>query len=79
MKPKFVKSNIKLYLLLLILFLIIAIIIILFGRKENLQNKEFNFNDDMKIVDDYNTFFFVNTNINNFISKISNLITSSSF
>lgn len=72
MKPKFVKSNIKLYLLLLILFLIIAIIIILFGREENLQNKEFNFNDDMKIVDDYNTFFFVNTNINNFISKIGN-------
>lgn len=73
MKSKFVKSNIKLYLFLLVLFLFIAILIILFGRENNeLQNKEFNFSEDMTIVNDYNTFFFVNTNINNFISKIGN-------
>lgn len=73
MKSRFANSNIKLYLFLLVLFLIIAILIILFGREnDNLQNREIDFNEDMTIVNDYNMFFFVNTNINNFISKIGN-------
>ncbi len=73
MKSKFLKSDVKFYLFLLILFLCIAILIVVFGREDSdSKNNEYSISDYIKIVDDYNTFFFVNTNVNNFISIMGN-------
>lgn len=73
MKSKFLKSDVKFYLFLLVLFLFIAILIVVFGREDsNSKNNEYNINNDVKVVDDYNTFFFVNTNVNNFVSIVDN-------
>lgn len=73
MKSRFLKSDVKFYLFLLILFLCIAILIVVFGREDSdSKNNEYSISDYIKIVDDYNTFFFVNTNVNNFISIMGN-------
>lgn len=74
MKYKISKSEVKVAIGLLGMFVVILVLILLFGNlnlKNNVNVNNFNYKEDMSVIQDYDRFFFAKDNINKYLSYIS--------